>query len=187
MGYLIAYASDGFKWVGRGEMGSWRRWVSWAALIVLGSLAVAALVVAVGMAAELRRPRSGVEVTQTGLDGFAFDMLHDRQRVLVVEPVAAVGDLLRAWFGWNLVGSSVAFSAPFRNASKYLVLHAAPGEKSAVEVRNPAHVDAVLRVLVPPRAVLMVPYGWDVLDAPTTATVTPIDDPVTWVMRFVTG
>lgn len=161
-------------------------WV-WILVAVLGTLAVGLFA---ALAAAYRSPRRGVEVTQTSLDAFSFEMLHSRQPVLVAEPIAALADVLRAWFGWNVVGETIPVgplgsTPPFRNASKYLVVHAAGVGKSAVELRNPAHPDSVLRVLVPPSAVLMVPVGWDVLEAPEGGTLTPVDDPVTWLLRFL--
>ena len=105
------------------------------------------------------------------------------------EPVAALGDVLKAWFRWNIVGDAVTPpAAVLRNAAKFLVVHhvgPVGAQKPAVEVANPAHPEAVLRVLMPPRAVLIVPYMWTVQAYPAEAfAVAPVDDVVTRALRF---
>ena len=150
--------------------------------------AVLALALAWAYAAAYRRPRAGVEVIQTGLEGFSFDMLLDRSPLLVPEPVADLRALVDAWFGWNVVGPTTEASLPATavNASKFLVAHAGPA-KTPVEVTNPAHPDTVLRVLVPPHGVLVVPYLWSASFPEGGATVTPVDDLVTAALRVLLG
>lgn len=167
--------------------------------MVLASLATLVIVVAVlalaitlvGMAASYRRPRKGLEVIQTGVAGFRFDMLLDRQPILVAEPVASLDDLLRAWFRWNSVGPATTPPPSLQNAAKFLVVHhigPVPNEQDsrpAVEVTNPAHPEEVLRVIMPPRSVLIVPYLWSVQPSPPEAfAVVPVDDLVTRALRL---
>lgn len=161
---------------------------TWNVFAVGVAVAVAAIVVviALSLAVVYRRPRSGLEVMQTDVAGFRFDMLLDHQPVLIAEPVASLEDVLRAWFRWNIVGG-VTMSPPLlRNAAKYLVVHhvGTTLEKVALEVTNPAHPDSVLRVLMPPRSLMIVPYLWTVQPFPPEAfAVVPVDDVVTWLLR----
>ena len=154
----------------------------YVALALLAALAWA-------YAAACRRPRAGVEVIQTGLEGFRFDMLLDRSPLLVPEPVADVRALLGAWFAWNIVGPTTAAPAPPASAcaSKFGVVHAGPA-KAPVEVVNPAHPDTVLRVVVPPHGVLVVPYLWSsAFPEPDGVTVTAVDDAATYALRVLLG
>lgn len=156
-----------------------RRW-GWVALAIAGCALLAAYV------AAYRRHRTGLEILQTSLDAFDFGMLLSRQPVLVAEPLPRLDDVVAAWFGrWNTVGATAAPPTPrLHNGSKYLLVHAAGGAKTAVELTNPAHPDAALRVMVPPHALLIAPFMWDVaFPEASGVTVTPVDDWITLLNR----
>jgi len=153
------------------------------------ALTVVVLALVIAYVLSYRRPRVGLEILQTNLEDFRFDMLLAHQPVLVAEPVARLDDVLNAWFRrWNWVGATVPGqgASRLRNASKFLVVHAAGANtKVAVELTNPAHPDTVLRVLLPPDALLLAPYLWDVAFPDGGVTLTPVDDGVTRLLRFL--
>lgn len=154
-------------------------------LLVLALALVLTLVVAYALLTA--RTGTGLEIHQTSLETFAFDLLLTRQPVMVTDAISRLPDVVAAWFGrWNLVGATTQAPPPearTRNRSKFMLVHGGQ-TKAAVELTNPAHPDTTLRVLVPPHALLIAPYLWDVAFPDGGVSVTGVDD---WATRLLRG
>lgn len=76
-----------------------------------------------------RTPKE-VTILQTSLEEFQFDMLREKQPLVIDDRVPNYEDIWRLWFSQNLVtpmqlGGDVSITQPwFRNRYKYLLCHA---------------------------------------------------------------
>lgn len=125
----------------------------------------------------LRFPQH-VTVLQTTLRDFNFDMLREKQPLVIQDHVVEFQDLQKRWFGPNFTrayASPSSHNVWYRNVAKYLVFCAAeegdiyvyPAGKKMIRTEDGAFVpdpqEALLAIHVQPKQVLILPYRWHYL------------------------
>jgi hypothetical protein len=115
---------------------------------------------------------SGMSILQTTASNFYFDMLREKQPIVVQDPIADVDSLAKTWFGWNnqypfeLVSSDDSNVVWIRNKYKFTMLHSSePCEillspaKSKIESDNSISDDAtIVAISLSARQVVIIPY-----------------------------
>lgn len=143
------------------------------------TIATVVVVIACGayVATYFSSPAS-VQVLQTDLHGFRFEMLHAKQPILVDDNVADMDELRRHWFAHNITSLSVlaGSDAWHRNHHKYCVLRArqagdiylsVPGSPSTADGSAPDPLLTSLTAIpLQPGQLLVVPFRWRYLVSP---------------------
>jgi hypothetical protein len=139
-------------------------------------LAIAACVLAALYVFTYYRSPSQVEIQQTTLADFTFDVLREKQPLVIDDRVKSLEDLRRLWFASNL-------TTEFRlegtetwhtNRFKFLVMHAeqegdiyvyAPGKKM-IEGGVPDPEEPLVAIHLLPQQVVLLPFRWRYLVMP---------------------
>lgn len=113
---------------------------------------------------------AAVEVHQTSLHNFTFDMLRAKQPLVIDDRVVKLDDLQRLWFSSNITKSFALMGgdAWHSNKFKYLIMHAEqegdiylyPPGKKMVDGNVPDPNESLLAVHLLPGQVLVIPYHW---------------------------
>ena len=140
------------------------------------------------------RPPRQLAVLQTTLPEFTFDILLQRQPIVLYDRVADWDELKKAWFPSN---RTVAYPMPaedvwHRNYHKYLLLQPVqdteiflyPAHKKLIGGRPPTE-ETLLTVKLKAAQVLILPYRWHYCIPTTSYSVLAVHDFLTpWLPRL---
>lgn len=114
-----------------------------------------------------------VEVQQMELQNFTFDMLREKQPIVIDDRLVRLEDLQRLWFSSNKVATFRLESSDVwhNNKFKYLVMHAEqegdiylyPAGKNLIEGGVPDPAETLLAIHLLPGQVMIVPFKWHYL------------------------
>lgn len=139
-----------------------------------------------------RHPKN-VEVLQISLSTFHFDMLREKQPIIVDDRVVSLQDIGRLWFKHNIVSSFRLDGSSIwhKNKFKYAVLRAEQeGDIYMYPVGKPMTKDSVpdtsetlMAVHMLPGQVIVLPYRWHYLiTEPMQVDVLGVHDYITYIL-----
>lgn len=112
-------------------------------------------------------------IHQTGLDTFQFEMLYEKQPLVLDDRVVRLEDLDRLWFSSNITSKFRLQSSNtwHVNKFKYLLLHAEqegdiylyPAGKKKIAGGVPDTNESLLAVHLLPGQVMIIPFRWSYL------------------------
>ena len=122
------------------------------------------------------RTQGMVEIHQATLADFQFDLLREKQPLVIDDRVVSLADLHRMWFGSNITSEFRLDGTEtwHKNKFKYLVVHAEqegdiylyPAGKRMIEGNIPDTEESLIAVHLLPRQVLIIPFRWHYLVMP---------------------
>ena len=158
-------------------------------------LFILALIVVLYVWSYYQHPKQ-VSILQTAATDFTFDMLREKQPIVIDDRIVSLRDLQQKWFSPNIVTDFRLEHSDIwhKNTYKYGVFHAEQegdiylypvGKKMVSEgdVRVPDPQENLLAVHLLPGQILIVPRGWYYnLFAPMTCHVLAVHDYVTYML-----
>jgi hypothetical protein len=142
----------------------WSRWV------IITAVCVLALYIY-----SYRKATSEVEILQSTLQHFTFDMLREKQPIIIDDRVVKLDDLAHLWFRANINRSFQLEGSEtwHKNAFKYMVFHAQeegdiyvyPAAKKMVD-GAPDPEESLVAVHLQQGQIAIIPYRWRYLVMP---------------------
>jgi len=111
-----------------------------------------------------------ISILQTTLPEFNFDMLREKQPLVISDQIVSIDDIYKLWFTPNIVikRSLLASELWHKNISKYLVICAEtegdvylyPAGKPIIDNNHPDTNESLIAISLKPQQIVIVPFHW---------------------------
>lgn len=137
-------------------------------------------------------PPKTISINQTKIQHFKFNLLHERQPIIIYEQIPDLEDIKNKWFQYNITKRTTCENMKWkRNSHKYLVL--SPTNDTEIHICNPytTIVDGIpcsdtkiVSINLKQNQIIIIPYRWYVY-TDCNSQLVHVHDIITYLLSMV--